>query len=152
MGAYPLFCRRTSVCSRNDSLAGDVQTHGNFQYGHSPLYQLAQPAMGYQAALEPVRRFAQNQTLVDCQHAAIARGRTGGNRLHHPDRPFLPAHIGRILAYRFQLRHTRHRRRRILHARSDQPSASIVRGHPQHVLPFCHDSRPRASDHAGWIS
>ena len=28
----------------------------------------------------------------------------------------------------------------------------IVRGHPQHVLPFCHDSRPRASDHAGWIS
>ncbi len=48
----------------------------------------------------------QNQTLVDSQHAAIGRCRTGRNRFHHTDVKLLPNDPCHFLASGIQLGYT----------------------------------------------
>ena len=40
-GTFTLLCRRTSLRSCHDFIAGNVQTDGHLEYGGGPLHQLA---------------------------------------------------------------------------------------------------------------
>ena len=62
--------------------------------------------MGYQTFLESICRLIKNQTLVDSQHAAIGRCRTGRNRFHHTYVKLLPNDPCHFLASGIQLGYT----------------------------------------------
>ena len=93
MDSDSLLCTRITLCSRNDYLGNYVQKSGYLQHRYRSLYLLALFTMGYQTFLESICRLIKNQTLVDSQHAAIGRCRTGRNRCgvaralkkHNPD-------------------------------------------------------------------
>ncbi|MPN00279.1 hypothetical protein SDC9_147473 [bioreactor metagenome] len=134
MDPYFVLCRRFTLRSSNGYFCRYVQTVRIIQYRNSPLYQLALPSLGHQALLEPLRRYPENQTVVDYIHAATDRCGIRRYRLY-PARSFLPAGVTRfLLADGFQLRHTRYRCRWLLYARTGRITAIVLRRHTQHVL------------------
>ena len=106
MDSDSLLCTRITLCSRNDYLGNYVQKSGYLQHRYRSLYLLALFTMGYQTFLESICRFIKNQTLVDSQHAAIGRCRTGRNRFHHTYVKLLPNDPCHFLASGIQLGYT----------------------------------------------
>ena len=65
MGALIVFCRRHTVCGRDDNIADYVQASWHVEYRHHSLYLVAVFAVGYQTFLESVRGHNDDQTVVD---------------------------------------------------------------------------------------
>ena len=151
MDSDSLLCTRITLCSRNDYLGNYVQKSGYLQHRYRSLYLLALFTMGYQTFLESICRLIKNQTLVDSQHAAIGRCRTGRNRFHHTYVKLLPNDPCHFLASGIQLGYTWYCCRRILHVGTQRTGPGTLCRYPQHFLPHCHNCRPRlAGDARRW--
>ena len=149
MDSQPLFCRRAALCGRDDHSGHHVQAPRTIEHGHRALYQLALPALGDQAFLEPICRSAQDEALVD-RHDAVADRR--GLRRHsvlHPNGVLFATVLSVLLAVGFRIGNPRHRRRWILYVSLRQRRAVLLCGDTQHVLPPGHHLRARHFGHAG---
>ena len=83
---------------------------------------------------------------------ATADWRRPGWRRLYPAHTLLPAGVASfLLADGLQLRHTRYRRRRILHAGTRRFTAILLRGDPQHLLPPGFHYGTGTIDHPGRV-
>ena len=53
MDTHSILCTRAARCGSNDHFGHNVEKIRHQQYRVSFLYRLAQPALGYQASMEP---------------------------------------------------------------------------------------------------
>ena len=107
-----------SLCGCNDYIASHVQANGNIQHRDCTIHKLAKPAMGYKASLESVYRPYQDQAVLDNLDAAFDWCRTCRHSVHYSRKQFSADNTRDILAHGIQFCHSRHCRRRFLHARA----------------------------------
>ena len=90
----------------------------NIQHRDCTIHKLAKPAMGYKASLESVYRPYQDQAVLDNLDAAFDWCRTCRHSVHYSHKQFSTDDTRDILAHGIQFCHSRHCRRRFLHARA----------------------------------
>ncbi len=86
MDPDPVLCQWSSLRGCDDGISDHVQAAGYIEYGHRPVYQLVVFTLGYQAVLESIRGYSQDQESLDHCNATIDRGRSGWSGADDPDR------------------------------------------------------------------
>ena len=150
MGPHTLFCRRSALRGSNDHFADSLQAVRVVEHRYYALHLVALPAVGHQAAVEPLCRYAAHEALVDCHHAAAHRCSPGRRSLHHSRLMVATGVAVLLLDDGLCQCHPRHCRRRLLHDGTRRARAGLLRGHSLHVLPHCHHLLLRIVSGSGW--
>jgi len=141
MGTVAHLQRQSAVCRGDDNIGHSLQANGLEQCRHHLLHLMALPALGAQTHLEPVHRPCEDQAMVGAGDGNAHRRRLRRHCFHHSHGAMAAGHAVFLLGDGVCRGEPLRGGRRLLHARSEPPSAGGIHGYTHTLRPLGHDFR-----------